>query len=197
MCGDDPLSGKNYDHRKEWIRRRLEFLAANFAVDILGYAALSNHMHVVLRNRPDLAAQWSDEEVARRWWNLFPARKDEEGRPARPEPHELAMLQADEDALAEKRRRLSSISWLMRCLAEPIARRANRQDRCTGRFWDGRYKCQRLLDEAALLACSVYVDLNPIRAGAAATPETSRFTSAYDRIHAKQARRRKQSRAAR
>jgi hypothetical protein len=190
LCGLDAVTGQNYDHRKLWIRLRLEFLAANFAVDILGYTAMSNHLHLVLRNRPDLAQGWSDEEVARRWWNLFPARRDQDGRPARIEPHELAMLLADTDALAEMRRRLSSISWLMRCLAEPIARRANREDGCTGRFWEGRYKCQRLLDEAALLACSVYVDLNPIRAGVAATPETSRFTSAYDRIHAQAARRR-------
>ena len=76
LCGDDAVTGKNYDHRKEWIRRRLEFLAANFAVDILGYTAMSNHLHAVFRNRPDLAARWSDEEVARRWWNVFPARKD-------------------------------------------------------------------------------------------------------------------------
>jgi len=188
LCGDDPLTGKNFDHRKQWVEQRLQELSAAMALDICGFAVMGNHLHVVVRTRPDLAAAWSDEQVARRWWQLFPKRRDEQGRPAEPEEHELGMLQADSQALAERRRRLSSLSWFMRCLSEPIARRANKEDGVSGRFFEGRFKCQKLLDEAAILACSVYVDLNPVRAGMAETPEASAHTSAYERIQGRQSR---------
>ena len=175
FCGDDPVTGQNFDHRKQWVEDRLQELSATMAV-------------VLVRTRPDLAAQWSDEEVARHWWQLFPKRRDEQGRPAEPEDHELAMLLADAEAVAERRRRLSSLSWFMRCLSEPIARRANKEDGVSGRFFEGRFKCQKLLDEAAILACSVYVDRNPVRAGIADTPEQSTHTSAYQRIQGRQQR---------
>ena len=103
-----------------------------------------------------------------------------------PEPNEveIQMLTGDSAKLKELRSRLSSISWFMRCLAEVIDRAANKEDEVTGRFWEGRFKCQPLLDEAAVLACMAYVDLNPVRAKIAETPETSEFTSAFERIKA-------------
>ncbi len=186
LCGLDALTGKKFDHRKDWIQKRLEFLAGQFGIEVLSFAVMSNHLHVVLRNRPDLVQAWSDQEVARRWWFLFPGRKDASGQPEEPTAADLQIVTADAERLGERRRRLSSLSWFMRCLAEPIARQANREDGCTGRFWEGRYKCQRLLDDAAVLAGSVYVDLNPIRAGVVMTPETSEHTSAYERIQTAQ-----------
>lgn len=181
LAGEDPVTGKDYSSRRDWIRDRLECLASVFGLDVLTYAILSNHMHVILRTRPDVVAQWSDAEVAQRWLSLFPGQRVDEylGQPTQ---SQIDAMVADPEMLKEIRERLSNPSWFMRALAEPIARLANREDECTGRFWEGRFKAQSIRDEAGLLACSMYVDLNPIRAAMALTPEESRHTSAYDRI---------------
>ncbi len=184
LCGTDEFSGKCFDHRKQWIQDRLEFLAGVFGVDVMGFAVMSNHLHLVLRNRPDVVTGWSDAEVARRWWQLFPGRREQDGSAAEPTTVDLLLVTGNAERLAEVRSRMSSVSWFMRCVAEPIARQSNREDECTGRFWEGRYRCQPLLDESAVLACLAYVDLNPIRAKIAATPETSRFTSVFERMMA-------------
>jgi hypothetical protein len=138
LCGTDQVSGKCYEHRKQWIQDRLQFLAGQFGLDVIGFAVMSNHIHVVLRNRPDVVAGWSNDEVARRWWNVFPQRRDKAGNAKEPTEFELLVITADPVRFAEIRQRLSSVSWFMRCLAEPIARSANREDLCTGRFWEGR-----------------------------------------------------------
>ena len=165
LCGVDPLTGRYYEHRKEWIRERLELLASVFAIDICGYAVMGNHLHVVLRVRPDLVRGWSDEEVALRWTRLCPPRNPATGEKMEPSECDLNMIVSDPARLAVIRQRLSSLSWFMGRLSEPIARQANREDECKGRFWEGRFKSLALLDEGAILACSIYVDLNPIRAG--------------------------------
>ncbi len=182
LCGFDSATGKNHDHRKTWIRRRLQQLASVFAIEVCGYAVLSNHVHVVLRVRPDLVSGWSDQEIALRWLQLFPPRDPVTRCAGALEEQQVNMVTSDPVKIAKLRDRLGDLSWFMRCLNEPIARAANREDECKGRFWEGRFRSQALLDEAAILACSVYVDLNRIRAGIAETPEESEFTSGFDRI---------------
>lgn len=182
LCGQDPLTGADYEHRREFIRRRMEFLAGVMGVEVLGYAVMHNHFHSILRSRHDVVATWSDDEIAHKWWMLCPARKAKDGSPAEPTEFELNSIRNDKKGLKEKRVRLSSISWFMRFLSERIAKEANKQDQCSGRFWEGRFKSQVLLDDAAILACMQYVDLNPIRASIAKAPEGSDFTSVQDRI---------------
>ena len=182
LCGVDKFSGKSYEHRRDWIKNRLIYLARFYGIDVLGYAIMGNHLHCILRNRPDVVATWSDEEVARRIWFLFPKRKDKDGAACEPRDTDLATLMADQKRMEQYRQRLADISWLMRQLAEHVAIKANKEDECTGRFWEGRFKSQPLLDEAAVLACAAYVDLNPVRAAIADTPEESDYTSVQDRI---------------
>lgn len=184
LAGVDSETGKDYSFRKEWIRRRMEGLASVFGIDVLSYAVMSNHMHVILRNRPDVVATWSDAEVAIRWLRVFPGRRMEEHL-AEPTEHEVKVLAGNDERIAEIRQRMSDISWFMRALAEPISRLANKQDECTGRFWEGRFKAQRIVDEAGLLACSMYVDLNPVRAAMTSDPASSPHTSAFDRMEAR------------
>ena len=179
LCGEDPLTGRNFDHRRAWIEKRLIDLAESFAVGLYAWAVMSNHTHVVLRVDPRLPAAWSDEEVAYRWARL--------GRTLDSEPPDHVQLRMRRllgapKRLAEVRGRLGSLSWFMRFLNECIARESNAEDRCTGRFWEGRFKCQALLDESAVLACMAYVDLNPIRAGMADSLTDSDFTTIQRRL---------------
>jgi len=172
------------------VQDRLRILAESFGLDVFAYAVMSNHLHVVVRNRPDLAANWSKQEVAQRWLQIFPRNRNPDGTTAKPNNAEIRQITAHSDRVAERRNRLSSVSWFMRSLNEHIARRANHEDECRGRFWEGRFKCQALLDEAAMLTCMAYVDLNPVRARLAESLEESRFTSAFDRIQSRQGRQR-------
>ncbi len=194
LCGTDAISGRDFSHRKVWLQGRLESLASLFAVEICTFSVMSNHFHVVLRIRPDLAAAWTDEEVAYRWACVRAIyRKHKRTIPEPNRAHIDELLNSPKE-LADRRKRLSSLSMFMALLCEPLAILANKEDRASGRFWQGRFRSQALLDESAILACSMYVDLNPIRAGVAATPEQSTFTSAYTRIKGLEARSRRAKR---
>ena len=160
---------------------RLLFLSSIFAIDICAYAVMSNHLHVVLHVDVNQSQVWSDNDVVERWHRLHKGTLLTQMF-ARGATLSQGLLLTLDDTIAEYRRRLHDISWLMRDLNEYIAREANKEDDCTGRFWEGRFKSQALLDEAAVLACMAYVDLNPIRAKIAVTPETSQYTSIQTRL---------------
>jgi len=183
LCGEDVLSGLDLGHRRDWVRDRLEALASVFAVDVCDHAVMDNHLNVILRNRPDIVPQWSDEEVARRWLRL--SRRSLELRPE-PKPRRVRKLAHDTEKIKELRFRLSNISWFMLMLNEPIARAANGEDDVSGHFFGERFGSVHLEDIEQLLLCSLYVDLNPVRAGLAKTPEDSKYTGACDRIQDRQ-----------
>jgi len=184
LCGIDPVTQRDYSHRKSWLVDRLRQLAAIFAIDVCAYAVMDNHYHTVLRTRPDLVALWSDREVATRWLTLFPPHRRKKDKANPPTDKQISALAHNRKRIARLRKRLSSLSWFMGRLNEFIARAANKEDDVTGRYWESRFKCLALLDDAAIAACMAYVDLNPIRAGLSASPEESDFTSIQQRLRA-------------
>ncbi|QHJ12007.1 hypothetical protein FX988_02249 [Paraglaciecola mesophila] len=183
LCGKDKYSGQSYEHRRGWVEERLSFLSTVFAIDICAYAVMTNHTHVVLCVDKAMADSWDSDEVLRRYHKLHRGTLLTQKYMNGDTLSQGELITFDE-TVETYRLRLYDISWFMRDLNEYIARQANKEDGCTGRFWEGRFKSQALLDESAVLACMAYVDLNPIRAKMAKTPETSKHTSIKKRIHA-------------
>lgn len=183
LCGRDERTGQCFEHRRQWIEDKLLALTQVFALDVCAYAVMSNHYHVVLHINQAQAADWGPHEVVERWHQLCKGSLLSQ-RFARNEALDAAELARVNELVEVWRARLMDISWFMRMLNESIAHEANREDQCTGRFWEGRFRSQALLDEGALAACLAYVDLNPIRAKMAETPEASDHTSIQQRISA-------------
>ncbi|MFU8838359.1 MAG: transposase [Thiohalomonadaceae bacterium] len=181
LCGEDALTGKNYEHRKSWVTERLRELADAFAIDICAYAIMSNHYHLVLRINQTVAKKWDTGQVIEQWEKLYSV-PVLVARYRRGETTSQAENLKAEEIIETWRERLMDISWFMRSLNEFLAKRANHEDNCTGHYWESRFKSQALLDDAAVLACMSYVDLNPVRAKMAETPEGSDFTSIQQRI---------------
>lgn len=181
LCGIDSASGKSYEHRRQWIVDRIRLLSSLFAIDLCSYAVMSNHYHLVVNIDPSQITVLTDNEVISRWLCLFKGplliQHYTAGTP---------LSAAERDAVSSIvhvwRQRLGDISWFMKCLNQPIALQANKEDNCTGHFWESRFKSQALTSEEALLSCMAYVDLNPVRAAMATTPETSDYTSIQERI---------------
>jgi len=185
LCGVDHYSGNSYEHRRSWLEKKLHEVASVFAIRLCAYAVMSNHYHVVLHVRSDIALEWSTKEVIEHWHQVYTGNVLSARYLNGKDLNELEEKQLNED-VKKWRARLCSISWFMRVVNEFIAIKANREDKCTGRFWEGRFKSQALLDEKALLSCMAYVDLNPIRAAMETSPETSDHTCVKARIDAKQ-----------
>ena len=179
LCGKDQYSGRCYEHRRKMIVDRIKQLADVFHIDVCAYAVMSNHYHLVLK--VNSTKEWNEKQVLSYWSSLcgiIPlCQRYMKGEFLSKAELNMVYLKVD-----EYRKRLMSISWFMKLLNEHIAKTANSEDKVKGHFWESRFKSQALLDERALLTCMAYVDLNPIRAAMAQTPETSDYTSIQERI---------------
>lgn len=186
LLGTDPVSKIDKSHRKDWILDIMIFQSSLMAVDVLAFSLMSNHVHQILRNRPDVAKIWSNDEVARRWLTLCPkSRKREKiGKfvhyiPIPPTSSQIDELASDEEQILKIRGQLSSISWWMRLLCQKVAQRANKEDGGgLGPLWKGRFHATLVDKPEYLLSCNLYVDLNAMEAYISKSIDDYEYTSA-------------------
>ncbi len=143
---------------------------------------MDNHFHLVVYYDPLDADRWSEDEVVDRWLKAFPPRfESKEDCAALNELHRRLMLE-DPDRLQHARKTLGSVSMFMKYLKQPIACRANKEDGCSGHFFESRFYSGAILDENGLIAAMAYVDLNPIRARIVETIEAYADASGHVRL---------------
>lgn len=176
LFGVDPLTGDDFSYRMQWLESLTEYQASVFAVEVGNYHWMSNHIHGVLRNRPDIAATWGKEEICWRWKMAWPSYKN--GRWLRePTDKEIKKLlircDNEPEYLDFMRRALGDISWFMARLKEPIAKMANAETGRRGHFWEQRYGNHHLETEGEVVASFVYNDLQKVVAGMVGTVEES------------------------
>jgi len=131
LCGFDDYLQKSFGHRKPWVEQRILELGQIFACGIYAYAVMSNHYHLVVHMSPSAANDWRTYEVARRWVKLYPTGKSDTDQ------LKINAILQNEATIKLYRQRLTNLSWLMKSISEPIARRANAEDKVGGRFWQG------------------------------------------------------------
>jgi len=182
LCGVDEFSGNDFSHRKDWLEKRMLELCELFSVEIYAFAVMDNHYHIVLHLDPLAPLKWSKEEIAERWLRIYGGRFVDPKFAKQRELKKQAII-ADKTKIKLYRERLGSLSWFMSRLNEPLAKQSNREENCTGSFWEGRYSAQALLDEAAVFSCMAYVDLNPVRAKITEKLESSNHTSIKKRLN--------------
>ncbi|TMN70469.1 transposase [Pseudoalteromonas sp. S1727] len=134
LCGNDKHTGKNFDHRREWLIERIKLLSSVFAIEIAAYAIMSNHYHLVVNVNKQQALEWSDEEVIKRWYQLYNGHMLVD-RYLNGEQLDKSRLLFFNEIISKWRERLYDISWYMKNLNEYIAREANKEDNCTGKYY--------------------------------------------------------------
>ncbi len=181
LCGIDKLTGRSYEHRRQQIEDNILRLSSIFFIDVAAFAVMTSHYHLVIHIDREACMAATPREIVRLWHSLFlgkqTTKKYLNNEPL--EPHEIEQVNTFVDLW---RSRLCDLSWFMKVLNENTARRANKEDECTGHFWQARFSSKALLDAESVLTCMAYCDLNPIRAAMATTPERSDHTSIKMRI---------------
>ena len=163
------------DREKEIFRKMLWQVADFSGVEVLTYAVMSNHFHVLVRV-PE-AVGVSDAELLRRWKVLYPKPTDYETATLR--EMERTLRDGGDDAAALRQRllaRMGDVSEFMKTLKQRFTIWFNKSRGRYGPLWSDRFKSVLVEGKGnPLQTMAAYIDLNPVRAGLVKDPKDYRF----------------------
>ncbi len=180
LCGYDPKTQKDYSHRKHFMVKRLHLLTSIFPVDSAAYSIMDDHYHLNVFHNPERVDQWEDETIVHLWLTIHQGpgfmRRWYRDKPLRADEYDKVQPQID-----AWRSKLKSLSYFMKCFNEKLSKEFNKESGKKGAFWEERFRIKQLHNERDLLMCMSYVELNPVHAGIADTPEQADYTSYRER----------------
>ena len=163
-----------HEEEKEVFMKLIEHFAAGFFIDIHAFAVMGNHFHILATGLELDAEKASKEELLRRYKLLYKKNADPpEGRYAR----DGSVIYDEDGGIERLRVRLGSVSRFVQELKQTFTRWYNKKHERKGTFWSERYRSTLINKGDAQLACSAYIDLNPVRAGIVERPEDYRWSS--------------------
>jgi REP element-mobilizing transposase RayT len=162
------------DMDKEHLLKLLERFASGFFVRIHAFCLMSSHIHILATCMESEANQASVKELKRRYQLLYP---DQPGPPEGTFDGTFQFIPDDDGGIERLRRRLGSISSFVQELKQCFSRWYNKKYNRSGYLWGGRFKGIAVSRGEAQLACSAYIDLNPVRANIVQRPEDYRWSS--------------------
>lgn len=162
------------DSEKERFRKIMRAVAAFAGVEVMTYALMTNHLHLLLMV-PE-KCEIEEKEVLRRINGLY-------GRVrAATVAMELRNLRADErdaeatELLRSYTYRMNDLSQFMKMVMQRFTMSYNKRHNLRGHLWEQRFKS--ILVEGkpdAISTMAAYIDLNPVRAGIVKDPKAYHF----------------------
>ncbi|MGM0611318.1 MAG: transposase [Thermodesulfobacteriota bacterium] len=146
------------DRDNEYLLNLIYKLSKFYFVDVLGFALMGNHFHLVVRMYPE--SDVTDQEIKRRLEKYYGDN-----------------LKVGEVHIADYRKRLTDLGAYVKDIKQGFTRYFNKKYNRRGFFWDGRFKSMIVQDGKSLVNLLAYVDLNPVRAGIVKKPEDYRWCS--------------------
>ncbi len=146
------------DVEKDYLLDTVKRFAQLYFVDILGFALMGNHFHLLVRMHPERL--YEDKEIQDRV-NLF-------------YDGDKIVHQTE---IPKYRTKLGSLPELMKDIKQVFARWFNKENKRKGFFWGQRFKSVIVENGETLVNCLAYIDLNPVRANIVEKPEEYRWNT--------------------